>query len=140
MKRTILSSFLFLYPTHLAYQRRDTAVMYLSIIGMSLSLINHSHSYHPDNVWRKLFGWLDSIYMSCVPFYLITISYHSSMHSLLYITALMAWFVYVLDGRKGNYRQSESYSPVQRWCHVIFHVCGIIGGGELYRLYGARVT
>lgn len=123
MKRTILSSFMFLYPLNKAYEYRDVATMNWSAIGLGLSVCNHSHSWHTDWFRIKLFQWTDVAYMHA--FTLRTIynsltSIQCASQSVL-IGALMILLYYYTLGDKSF----EQYKSIHKNIHMGFHVFSI---------------
>jgi len=142
MKRTIASSFLFLYPLGIAHTHRDTPIVYASAIALAISVINHSHVSHPDTVRRVVFGAFDACYMSGLPFYLLSrcMTYTPTptcyRHICLYLSIVVMWYMGFLKGRHYTIRAIEGYSAIQKWGHVGFHFISILGGSELYRQYG----
>ena len=142
MKRTILSSFLFLYPLGIAHHHHDTPIVYASSLGLAFSVINHSHVHHPDTTRRTLFGIVDACYMSSLPIYLVyrcftyTPRFLTYLWGFMYFSMVVAWYMLFLGGRTYHIRKMENYSSAQKWGHVVFHIIGILGGSELYRNYG----
>jgi hypothetical protein len=142
MKRTIASSFLFLYPLGIAHTRHDTPVVYASAIALAISVMNHSHVYHPDTVRRAVCGAIDACYMAGLPLYLLsrcithTPTRTCYLHVFLYLSIVVTWYMGFLTGRRYTIRAIEGYSALQKWGHVGFHFIGILGGSELYRQYG----
>jgi hypothetical protein len=51
-----------MYPINVSYKYRDHLMLNLNSLGMAISLINHSHSFHHDGR-RKIFSMIDQKYM-----------------------------------------------------------------------------
>lgn len=141
MKRTILTSLLFLYPINISYYYRDKLMLNMNTLGMAISLINHSHSFHTDNFRRKLFGLIDQKYMI---FFSLFVSYRCLQKSphiyciirLLSNLGLISYiYFYLLEGRKQKERMLESYTEKQKYFHMLLHFIGIIGLTEAYKKY-----
>lgn len=141
MKRTILSSLLFLYPINVAYQYRDKLMLNMNTIGMAISLINHSHTFHPDNNRRKLFSFIDQKYMIIFG---IFVSYRClkkshDMHCLLRVLGNLGLvcylYFYILEGYKQKERAVEKYTEKQKYFHMLLHFIAIVGLTRAYKTY-----
>lgn len=141
MKRTILSSLLFLYPINVSYKYRDRLMLNLNTIGMAVSLINHSHSFHPDNSRRKLFSIIDQKYMI---FFGLLVSYkclRKNPNPYCFLRVLGNMFLisyiyfYLLEGYKQKSRAVESYTEKQKYLHMLLHFVAIVGLTNAYKKY-----
>ena len=141
MKRTILSSLLFIYPINVSYKYRDHLMLNLNTLGMAISLINHSHSFHPDNTRRKLFSMIDQKYMI---FFGLFVSYKClskspNIYSFLRVGGNMLFisyiYLYLLEGYKQKSRSVESYNQKQKFLHMLLHFVAIIGLTDAYKKY-----
>ena len=145
MKRTILSSLLFLYPINISYKYRDHLMLNLNTLGMAISLINHSHSFHPDDTRRKLFGMIDQKYMI---FFGLFVSYkclkkNPNFYCFLRISRnilLISYiYFYLLEGYKQKSRSLESYTEKQKYLHMFLHFIAIIGLTCAYKKYNLEI-
>jgi hypothetical protein len=139
MKRTILSSLLFLYPINVSYKYRDQFMLNINLLAMAISLINHSHSFHPDNYRRELFGSIDQKYMVVFCLFLsykCLINNIQSIRDLSIIFSIIFYiYFYLLGGYKYDKRMIENYKEKQRYYHVIFHFVSIILLTRTYEKY-----
>jgi hypothetical protein len=145
MKRTILSSLLFLYPINVSYKYRDHLMLNLNTLGMAISLINHSHSFHRDDTRRKIFSTIDQKYMI---FFGLYISYkcikkspdlHCFLRVFVNIFLISYIYFYLLDGYKQKSRALESYNEKQKYLHMLLHFTAIIGLTGTYKKYYLKV-
>ncbi len=141
MKRTILSSLLFLYPINVSYKYNDLLMLNMNSIGMAISLINHSHSYHNDNLRRKIFSTIDQKYMI---FFGLFVSYKCISKTPSFSCFLRVFgnlvlisyiYFYLLEGYKQKERAVESYNEKQKNLHVLLHFISIIGLTQSYKKY-----
>jgi hypothetical protein len=141
MKRTILTSLLFLYPINISYEYRDKLMLNMNTLAMAISLINHSHSFHNDNFRRKLFGLIDQKYMI---FLSLFVSYRClnkspSIYSFLRVFGNLGLifyiYFYLLEGRKQRERMLETYTEKQKYIHMLLHFISIIGLTRVYKKY-----
>lgn len=141
MKRTILSSLLFLYPINVSYKYRDQLMLNMNSIGMAISLINHSHSFHKDNFRRKLFGSIDQKYMIFLSLFVCYRCLRKSPNIYCFSRILLNLFVisylyfYLLDGYKQKERALESYTEKQKYLHMVLHFFAIVGLTRSYKTY-----
>ncbi len=145
MKRTILTSLLFLYPINVSYKYRDLLMLNMNSIGMAVSLINHSHSFHSDNFRRKLFGIIDQKYMM---FFALFVSYKClkktpTLECFLRVfgnLGLVCYiFFYLLDGYKQKDRTVETYTEKQKYIHMMLHFIAIVGFTRAYKKFYLKV-
>ena len=141
MKRTILSSLLFIYPINISYRYRDHLMLNLNSLGMAISLINHSHSFHKDEFRRKIFSVIDQKYMiflglfvsyRCLnknPNFSCFLRVFGNMFLISYI------YFYLLEGYKQKSRALESYTENQKYIHMLLHFIAIIGLTNAYKEY-----
>lgn len=139
MKRTILSSLLFLYPINVSYKYRDKLMLNLNVLGMAISLINHSHIHHPDEFRRKLFGYIDQNYMI---FFSIFLSYRclnkspkSFINLLFNFLGICYIYFYLLDAHEYDIRRMEKYNEKQKYLHMLLHFVAIVGLTRIYKKY-----
>ncbi len=122
MKRTIFSSFMFLYPLNKAYQYGDQWTMNLSAIGLGLSIANHSHAWHQDQFRRKLFKYVDIVYMHAF----IARTVYNSLASLQCITSSIIILMSIINTfLKLGTEDFEHYTENQKLLHTFFHVYAI---------------
>lgn len=141
MKRTILSSLLFLYPINVSYKYRDHLMLNLNSLGMAISLINHSHSFHGDDTRRKIFSIIDQKYMI---FFGLFVSYkclskNPNFYCFLRVSGNMLLisyvYFYLLEGYKQKSRSLEFYTERQKYLHMLLHFIAIIGLTRCYKKY-----
>lgn len=141
MKRTILTSLLFLYPINVSYKYRDLLMLNMNSLGMAISLINHSHTFHSNELRRKLFGIIDQKYMI---FFSLFVSYrcltkspniHCFMRVFSNIAIISYIYFYLLEGYKQKERALENYTEKQKYIHMILHFVAIIGLTRTYKKY-----
>jgi hypothetical protein len=113
----------------------------LNALGMAISLINHSHSFHPDNNRRKLFSMIDQKYMI---FFGLLVSYkcirkNPNFYCFLRVGGNMLLisyiYLYLLEGYKQKPRSIESYNEKQKFLHMLLHFVSIIGLTNAYKRY-----
>jgi len=113
----------------------------LNSLGMAISLINHSHSFHHDDSRRKIFSMIDQKYMI---FFGLFISYrclnkNPNFHSFLRVSGNMLLisyiYFYLLEGYKQKSRSIESYTETQKYIHMLLHFIAIIGLTNTYKKY-----
>lgn len=127
MKRTIFSSFLFLYPLNVAYKYSDIVILNLSAIGIGLSIANHAHTYHQLTKRKNLFNIIDTIYMHVIIAYTIYPCFTTTkcvIQTISLLSVMVGIFFSLLGGTK---LKKEEYSKYQKIWHVIFHIISIIG-------------
>ncbi len=141
MKRTILSSLLFLYPINVSYNYRDKLMLNMNSLGMAISLINHSHSFHQDNIRRRIFSFIDQKYMI---FFGLFVSYrclrktpnlYCFLRVFFNIFLISYIYLYLLDGYKQKSRSIESYTEKQKYLHMLLHFIAILGLTDSYKKY-----
>jgi hypothetical protein len=139
MKRTILSSLLFLYPINVCYKYRDQLFLNMSCLAMAVSLINHSHTFHHCEHRRKVFGSIDQKYMIFFSLFLSYRCIRKSPESIfeLFFKFLVIFYIYfyLLGGYKYDKRMIENYNENQRNYHMLFHFFSIIGLTRTYEKY-----
>jgi hypothetical protein len=141
MKSTILSSLLFLYPINIAHKYNDLLMLNLNTLGMAISLINHSHTFHQDSSRRRLFGMIDQKYMLSFVFFIFyrclkkSPNIYCFTRLFLNILAISYIYFYLLEGYKQNERQLESYTEKQKYLHMLLHFVAIIGLTKTYKTY-----
>ena len=69
--RTICTSFLFIIPIYTAHIQNNTQHMILFCIAMGISVANHSHTYHTNQIRRNLFKSIDCNFMLGLAVYLL---------------------------------------------------------------------
>lgn len=127
MRRTVLSSFLFIYPLNHAYHYRDLWMVNLCAIAVGLSVANHSHTWHGNPERRKLFRQLDIAFMYFLLLYVIYpcfVCYGCIVHTGM-IVSIIAFIYFIMLG--GKVKQIEDYNAWQKNGHVLFHVVSIVG-------------
>jgi hypothetical protein len=141
MKRTLLSSLLFLYPINVAFGQNDRLMMNLNTAGLAISLTNHAHSYHPDDFRRSLFGLIDQKFMMV---FSALVSYRCVKKSPTFecflrvggnTVLLFLIYFYLLEGYKQKHRAVESYTESQKYIHMLMHFVGIVGLTRAYQTY-----
>jgi hypothetical protein len=141
MKRTILSSLLFFYPINVAFRQRDRLMLNLNTAGLAISLVNHSHSFHADDLRRYLFGFIDQKFMIS---FTALIAYRClrktpTLGCFLRVggnVGLMFFiYFYLLEGYKQNRRSIESYTERQKYIHMLMHLIAIVGLTQAYETY-----
>ena len=141
MKRTILSSLLFLYPINVGYKNRDHLMLNMNSLGMAISLVNHSHTFHSDNTRRKIFSFIDQKYMIMFGLF---VSYrclrkspniYCIMRVLGNIIIISYIYFYLLEGYKQKERAVESYTENQKYLHMLLHFTAIVGLTKAYQKY-----
>jgi arginine exporter protein ArgO len=113
----------------------------LNSLGMAISLINHSHSYHNDNIRRKIFSMIDQKYMI---FFGLFISYRCLKKTPNFWCFLRIFgniflisyiYFYLLEGYKQKARAVESYTEKQKYLHMLLHFVAIVGLTNSYKEY-----
>lgn len=146
MKRTILSSLLFIYPINVSYKHRDHLMLNLNTLGMAISLINHSHTFHPDDMRRKIFGMIDQKYMMLFGLFVSYRCLKKSPNLYCFIRVfgnmlLISYiYFYLLEGYKQKTRAVESYKEKQKYFHVLLHFFAIIGLTDAYKKYYLKTS
>lgn len=142
MKRTIASSLLFLYPLNCAFHAVDVWMLNLCAIAMAVSLVNHSHTFHPDTYRRKIFGTIDENVMIGLVIYITGKCLYLSTHFWECLCTLGGLCVFIsvtyfglLRGWQKEGRVMEAYKEWQKNVHVLFHVVSIIGLTMCYRRF-----
>lgn len=148
MKRTILSSFLFLYPVNLSFKNKDPIFLNMSTLALAISAINHSHNHISNSkISRKyIFKKIDQYYMIflCIyhTFRCLLYSYRNNKNNLkecikdIFKNYSIVFFIYfyILKGHKKDF-EMEEYEEYQKNAHVLFHVFSIILIGLTYKKY-----
>jgi len=146
MKRTILSSLLFLYPINVAYKYRDQLMLNMNSLGMAISLINHSHTFHTDDKRRKIFSFIDQKYMIIFGLF---VSYRCLRRSpdiycmirVLGNLGIVSYiYFYLLEGYKQKERAVESYTERQKYLHMLLHFMAIVGLTRAYKTYYLKAS
>lgn len=139
MKRTILSSLLFLYPINCAFHAHDQWMLNLCALAMAASLVNHSHTFHGDRYRRTLFGWIDEKVMMGMVGYVVTNCLLSSptWECVTWVggvcTFVATTYFGLLRGLSKDGRPIEEYTEWQRNVHfLLLHVVGIVGMTTCY--------
>jgi hypothetical protein len=113
----------------------------MNSLGMAISLINHSHTFHSNELRRRLFGIIDQKYMI---FFCMFVSYRclkKSPNIYCFMTvfsniALISYiYFYLLEGYKQKERSLENYTEKQKYIHMILHFIAIIGLTRSYQKY-----
>lgn len=114
---------LFLLPIHLAYLHRDGWMMNAYLLLMMCSLINHSHTHHPDPFRRFWFQWVARTVV--VGLVLLAWWNTPTWQSFIEVSAWLGVNVFlyfvVLQGQS-----IETYTAFQKNAHVVFHMVGVI--------------
>lgn len=141
MKRTILSSLLFLYPINVAFRHRDRLMLNMNSLALAASVINHSHTFHDDRFRRALFGFVDEKFMMILT---ATVTYKClkktpTLQCFLHVSGnvglLMIIYFYVLKGYTRQERSIENYNEFQKYMHMVMHLVGIVGLTRLYEKF-----
>lgn len=141
MKRTILSSLLFLYPINTAFQNRDRFMLNMNSIALAASVINHSHTFHNDHFRRALFGYIDEKFMmlftGTVAYNCLkkTPTFNCFLHVFGVVGTLIIIYFYVLKGYRRQERAMENYNEFQKYMHMVMHFVGIVGLTRLYQKF-----
>lgn len=120
MKRTILTSFMFLYPLNKAYEYRDVMTLNMSAIGLGLSVCNHSHSWHTDKFRRKLFQFIDVVYMHSFALRAMYNSIECTFQVSLIVIMMFTMYYKLLGGKV-----FEKYTERDKNVHMLFHILSI---------------
>lgn len=113
---------MFLYPLNKAYQYDDQWTMNLSAIGLGLSIANHAHSFNPDQFRKKLFKYIDIIYMHAF----VARTVNNSLTSLKCITSSTLVLMTIINVfLKLGKEELEDYTETQKRLHVFFHIYAI---------------
>jgi len=124
MKRTILSSLLFLVPAYrAAFVHRAAGDWLMFSLAMVVSAVNHAHSFHPDAARRALFRRLDMAYMYTMGL-VVGWQARSSFGYPDWLVLAVAAGVYAVYCGTGT-APLEGYTEAQRRTHVVFHVVAI---------------
>lgn len=120
MKRTIITSFLFLLPVNICYIYGDIFHLNLSVLCLGISVANHSHSFHSHDLIRKNgIRYIDMFLNGFNMFY----SYYTALTSFncfMYGTfnLLVLSFIYL---RYLLNTDIEKYSRNQKALHALWH-------------------
>jgi len=124
MIRTICSSFYFIVPTYISFRMRDTFGLFVSTIGMGVSIANHSHTFTMIPFRKNLFRMIDSSFMKGMGVIFFT-------EALIRYPIRMKFLVFVLGTMTAMFFRSlgdtpiEEYTEYQKNMHVLFHFFGI---------------
>ena len=121
MKRTIATSFLFLLPINLCYIYGGFFQLNCLIIGMGLSVANHSHSYFTHDMARKkIINRLDYIvngFNLVYPYYTALTSFNCFLYGTTNVLIISYIFYRYLMHTK-----TENYTENQKTLHALWHV------------------
>jgi hypothetical protein len=121
MKRTIMTSFLFLLPINLCFMYGKWFQLNLLTIGMGLSVANHSHNFFThDMIRKKVINRLDQIINSFNLFY----PYYNALTSVncfLYGTTNVFIISYIFL-RYLLHTETENYTEKQKTLHALWHI------------------
>jgi hypothetical protein len=124
MKRTIVSSLLFLVPAYRAAFVHCAAGDWLMFsLATVISAVNHAHCFHPDAARRAIFRRLDMAYMYTMGL-VVGWQAHSSFGYPAWAVLAVAAGVYAVYCGTG-FAPLEMYTEAQRKTHVVFHVVAI---------------
>jgi hypothetical protein len=124
MKRTIVSSFLFLIPINLCYYYADIFHLNINVICFGLSVANHSHNFFTHDLLRKnIIRVLDEF------FNLYNILYTSysglnNMNCYAYCSINLMIISYIYF-RYLRYTKNENYTNEQKTIHALWHFLSI---------------
>lgn len=141
MKRTILSSLLFLYPVNVAFHHRDRFMLNMNSAALAVSVINHSHTFHNDRFRRALFGCVDEKLMMVLTGIVAynclkkTPTFKCFLHVFGVVGTLIFIYFYVLKGYRREERSIENYNEFQKYMHMVMHFVGIVGLTRLYQKF-----
>lgn len=141
MKRTILTSLLFLYPINVAHSRHDRLMLNANAAAMAASLINHSHTFHPCHVRRRLFGWIDEklmiYFISFIAWRCLKKS--QTVECAVNVGGILGTLVFIyfvlLRGYRREERSMEMYAEWQKYVHMGMHFIGIVGLTRCYKRF-----
>lgn len=146
MKRTILSSLLFLYPINQSFKNNDRAFLNISSLALVISAINHSHNHiSKAEINRKqLFKKVDQYYMIFLCIYhtsrCLFYSYKKNMlkdcifDTIKNYSIVFFIYFYLLKGHKKEF-EMENYEEYQKNSHVFFHIFSILSISSSYKKY-----
>jgi hypothetical protein len=124
MKRTVLSSLLFLVPAYrAAFVHRAVGDWLMFSVAMVLSAVNHAHSFHPHAARRALFRNLDVAYMYTMGT-VVGWQAHAVYGYPLWAVLATAAGVYAVY-RGTGLAPLEHYTEAQKRIHVLFHFVAI---------------
>ena len=141
MKQTLLSSLLFFYPINVAHSHNDALMLNLNAGALAASLVNHSHTFHPDDTRRSLFGLIDEKYMMSFTLFITWRCMRKSPTWECFFRvggnfALVVFiYFYFLEGYKRRKRSVESYNQKQPYIHMLMHFVAIVGLTRAYKTY-----
>ena len=137
MRRTILSSYLFLIPINLGLKYNDYLFTNMNAIGMGLSICNHSHSFHTDKYRRKLFRKIDVMFMHLYGFYIIYLSLYTYKNKYIfaYNISMKLLIIYLFFVRLQRKKYIEDYDGFEKWLHFLFHIISIFNSALTYKTY-----
>lgn len=137
MRRTILSSYLFLLPINLGLKYNDYFFTNINAIGMGLSICNHSHSFHTDKYRRKLFRKIDVLYMHFYGLYITYLSLYTykNKYIFLYNISMKMLIIYLFFIRLQKKKYIEEYDNYEKWLHCMFHIISICNAALTYKTY-----
>jgi hypothetical protein len=93
-------------------------------MAMGISIANHSHTFHSNQLRRELFCRIDCFYMVTMAIYIFAKTlYTGNIDRRLFLPFV---FMNCLIFAKLGNKYIELYTENQRNWHVLFHIIGII--------------
>ena len=124
MKRTIMTSFLFLLPINVCFIYVDLFHLNLSAICLGLSVANHSHTFFNHDMNRKKYiNKLDKFAIVFNMFYTLYTSL-TNFNCFLYGLFNVIFFSYIFL-RYLLSTETEYYTEKQKTLHALWHLSGI---------------
>ena len=124
MKRTIMSSFIFLLPINLCFIYGEWFQFNILAIGMGMSIANHSHNFFTHDMARKkLINKLDYIingFNIFYPYYSAITSFNCFLYGTTNIFIISFLFLRYLLPTK-----TENYTENQKTLHALWHILTI---------------
>jgi len=124
MKRTIASSFFFIFPINFCYYYGDLYHLNLIVICFGLSVANHSHNFFTHDPFRKnSIRFLDEIFN----FYNVLYTSYTGLNNLncyAYCTFNFMLISYIYFSYL-RYTRNENYTNKQKTIHALWHLLGI---------------
>jgi hypothetical protein len=118
IKKTVLSSFLFLLPTIYGHKNKQKLITITSFLTFIISVLNHLNKNNLINVIDRLFALINISYFGITYYNLNNIYYVLAM--IVCILSLMAFYHFKISTSGINVINEEKN-------HVIIHICSCLG-------------
>lgn len=132
MKRTVFSSYLFLFLILQGVKHNDIRHTMISSIAMGVSLCHHSHVGTNNKLDKKIFKLMDISFMQgIVSPYACYLAKQNEKNKELLFLAVIDYILYIKVLCKA--RNMEDYSEFQKNIHMLFHIINLPSIHYLYK-------